>query len=143
MQMHIQGTAKALDKRDRPRVDGGPLHPSLDCLVHVILPDGGANDRMDHGREVLRPRHPVAQRDGHRDDPLPCRDPGEDLLDEVRRHLGHASPGTRGAKPPPLTTEGHQQLVVAGVTAQAEEAMGEDATPQIVVKFTFHVSRQA
>ena len=61
----------------------------------------------------------------------------------MRRHLRHASSGTRGAKPAPLATEGHQQLVVAGVTAQAEKAMGEDATPQIVVKFTFHIGRQA
>jgi hypothetical protein len=32
----------------------------LDCLVDVILTDGSAHDRMDRGREVLGPRHPVA-----------------------------------------------------------------------------------
>src|SRR5215471_6889989 len=32
---------------------------------------------------------------------------------------------------------------MAGVTAQAEKAMGEDAAPQIVVKFPFHIRRQA
>jgi len=59
------------------------------------------------------------------------------------RHLRHAPPGTRRTKPAALATEGHQELVVAGVTAQAEKAMGEDATPQIVVKFTFHIGGQA
>ena len=127
--IEIEGTAKTLDKRDRAGVDGGALAPALDRLVDVILPDGGANDRMDLGREVLGRRCPVAQGDGHRDDPLPCRHPGNDLLDEVRRRLSHAPAGTRGAKPPPLTTERHQQLVVTGVTAQAQKAMGKDATP--------------
>src|SRR6266705_2555802 len=61
----------------------------------------------------------------------------------MRRHLRHASSGTRGTKPAPLATERHQQLVVAGVTAQAEKPVREDATPQIVIKFTFHISREA
>ena len=65
------------------------------------------------------------------------------LLDEVGGHLGHPPPGTRGAKAAPLATEGHQHLVVAGVTAQAEKAMGQDTAPQIVIKFTFHIGRQA
>jgi hypothetical protein len=42
-----------------------------------------------------------------------------------------------------LATEGHQELFVAGVTAQAEKAMGQDATPQIGVKCPFHIRRQA
>jgi hypothetical protein len=33
----------------------------------------------------------------------------------MRRHLGHAPPGTRGAKSASLATERHQQLVLAGV----------------------------
>src|SRR5437899_9416111 len=49
MQMHIQGAAKALEKGDRARVDGGPLVTLGGRLVDVILPDGGANDRMDLG----------------------------------------------------------------------------------------------
>jgi hypothetical protein len=53
MEFHIDGTAKTLDKRDRPRLDFGPLDTSCDCLVHVILPDRGADDRMDLGGEVL------------------------------------------------------------------------------------------
>src|SRR5262245_50335830 len=58
-------------------------------------------------------------------------------------HLGHASSSTRRTKPAPLATERHQQLVVAGVTAQAEKAVRQDATPQIVRKFTFHIRREA
>src|SRR5262245_50021870 len=53
-----------------------------------------------------------------RDAPLPCGDPGDDLLDQMRRYLGHASSGTGGTKAASLATERHQQLVLAGVTAQ-------------------------
>jgi hypothetical protein len=59
MQMEMERTAKALDKGDRPRVDVRPLMTLCDRLVDVILPDGATNDRMDLGRKVLRPRHPV------------------------------------------------------------------------------------
>src|SRR5438093_1265529 len=69
--------------------------------------------------------------------------PGDDLLDEVRRHLRHTPPGTRGAKPAPLATEGHQHFVLAGITTQAEKPVCQDTTPQIVVKSTFHIRRQA
>jgi hypothetical protein len=52
MQVQIDRTAKTLDKRDRSRVDGGPLDTSFARLVDVILTDGGANDRMDLCRQV-------------------------------------------------------------------------------------------
>src|SRR5262252_1837619 len=81
--------------------------------------------------------------DGHRDDPLPRRHPGDDALDEVRRRLGHAPPGTRRTKAAPLATERHQQLVVAGVTTQPQKPVRQNATLQVVIKFTFHIRRQA
>src|SRR5262249_25734324 len=76
-------------------------------------------------------------------DPLSCRDPGDDLLDEVRRCLRHAPAGTRGTKPPPLATEGHQQLVVARITAEPEQPVRQDTAPQVVVKFPFHIGGEA
>jgi hypothetical protein len=59
MEVHIECTAKALDEGDRARVDMSPLVPLCHRLVDVILPDGGAHDGMDLGRELLRGRHPV------------------------------------------------------------------------------------
>jgi hypothetical protein len=82
---------------------------------------------MDLRGEVLRGGHPIPQGNGHRDDPLACRHPGNDLLNQVGRRLRHAPPGTRRTKPPPLAAEGQQQLVVAGVTAQPQKAVCEDA----------------
>src|SRR5262245_8224221 len=53
MEIQIDSTAKTLDKCDRSRLDVGPLETACDRLVHVILTDRGADDRMDLGREVL------------------------------------------------------------------------------------------
>src|SRR5262249_4363239 len=52
MEMEIEGAAKALEKGDRPRLEVGSLTASGDCLVHIILPDRGADDGMDLCREV-------------------------------------------------------------------------------------------
>src|SRR5215510_1971176 len=108
MIMHIQinSATKALDKCYRSRLDFGPLETSCDRLVHVILTDRGANDRMDRGGEALRSSHPVPQRDRYRDDPLACRHPGNHALDQVGCGLGHAPAGTRGTKPSPFAAEG-------------------------------------
>jgi hypothetical protein len=50
--MELAGTPKALDTRDRTRMGRGPLVPSLDRLVAVILPARGAHDRRDGGGQI-------------------------------------------------------------------------------------------
>jgi len=143
MELEIEGTAETLDKGDRPRLEVGARKASGDCLVHVILPDRGANDRMDLRGQVLGRGHPIPQGDGHRHDPLAGRHPGDDVLHEVGRGLGHAPGCTRRAKPAPLAAEGQQQLFRARVTAQAQKAMGEDATLQVGVKLPLDIRGQA
>ena len=53
MEMQIHGTAKALDKRYRPRLNLLPLDASFDRLVDVILHNRGADNRMNRRRQVL------------------------------------------------------------------------------------------
>src|SRR5262249_38296006 len=52
MEVHIERTAKPLEKRHRPRLDLVAWDTACDRLMHVILTDRGANDRMDLRREV-------------------------------------------------------------------------------------------
>src|SRR5262249_61191642 len=104
MEIEIEGTPKTLNKRDRPWVDCRPWGTTGDRLVHIILTDCRADNGMDLGCEVLGRRHPVPQRDRHRDDPLAGPAPGTSALDEVRGRLGHAPGRTRRAKAPPLAT---------------------------------------
>jgi len=46
MEIYIQVTAKALDKRDRSRLHVWSLNAAFDCLVDIILRNGGADDGM-------------------------------------------------------------------------------------------------
>src|SRR5262249_59673347 len=105
MEMEIEGTAEALEKGDRSRLDVGPLETASDRLVDVILTDGGANDGMDLGREVLGRRHPVPQRDRYGHDPLAGRHPGDDTPDQMRGRPGHAPGRPPPPKPAPPATE--------------------------------------
>jgi hypothetical protein len=57
--------------------------------------------------------------------------------------LGHAPTGTRRTKPAAFAAEGQQQLLVAGVTAQSEKAMGENAALQVIIKFALDIGGQA
>ena len=140
--LEIESTPETLDKGDRPRLDVGSLAATYDGFVHIILPDRGTNDGMDLRRQLLGCGHPIPQRYRYRDDPLVCRYPGDHLLDEVSSSLGHAPPGTRGAKTASFTAESQQQLCVTGITAQPQETMREDATLQVVVQFALHIGGQ-
>jgi len=104
-----------------------------------MLSNGAADDGMDLGGQLSGGRHPVAQGNGHRDDPLTRRHPGDDLLDEMGGLLGHAPGGTRGAKAALFATEGEQHLVWAAVTTQAHKAVSQDTASQIGIKFLLNI----
>src|SRR4029453_1395359 len=106
MEIQIDSTPETLDKCDRPRLDVRLFKASYDGFVHIILPDRGTDDGMDLRSQLLGRGHPIPQGDRHRDDPLAGGDPGEDPLNQVDGGLGHAPPGTRWTKPPPLAAEG-------------------------------------
>ena len=70
MEVEIDGTPETLDKRHRSRLNIGSLKASGDCLVHIILPDRGADDGVDLRGQLLGRGHPIPQGDRHRHDPL-------------------------------------------------------------------------
>src|SRR6516225_12446915 len=47
MEVHIDRTAQTLDKRHRPRLDLVAWDTACDRLIHVLLTDRRADDRMD------------------------------------------------------------------------------------------------
>jgi len=57
--MEIEATANTLHKRDRPWLDLVAWDPAGDRLVHIILTDRGANDRMDLRGQLLGCGHPI------------------------------------------------------------------------------------
>src|SRR5712691_4505829 len=65
MDIQIDGTAEALDKGRRSRLDLGPWDTTGDRLVHIILADRGTDDRMDLRGQLLGRGHPIPQGDRH------------------------------------------------------------------------------
>jgi hypothetical protein len=57
--------------------------------------------------------------------------------------VGHPPGCTRGTKPAPLATEGQQQLLRARVTAQAQQAIRQDAALQVGVQLPLDRRGQA
>jgi hypothetical protein len=143
MKIRIETPAESLQKRHRSRLHLLSLSTALDGLVDVKLCDRGADNAMHLRGQVPRGRGPRAQRHRHGHHPLARRHPGHDALDRVRCGLGHAPARTGGAKAPPLIAEGQQDLLLAGVTSQAQQPVGQDAALEILVKLTLHIRGQA
>ena len=68
---------------------------------------------------------------------------GNDVIDQVGRRLGHAPGPARRAKAAPLAAEGDQLVVAAVATAQAQEAVGQDAAFEKGVELVPDELRQA
>ena len=79
-----------------------------------------------------------AQRDRKREHPLAHRHARDDAVDQVGSALRHAPRPTGGAKPAPLTGEGHQ-LLVRATRAQRKrrQAVGEDAAFEKGIELVF------
>jgi len=68
------------------------------------------------------------------EDPLSNRHVGEDMIDEMRRPLGHAPAATPLAEPTALAREGHEATQSAGGAPKSGEAPGQTSTPQEVAE---------
>jgi len=66
-----------------------------------------------------------------------------DVIDEARCRIGHAARGARRADAAAFTREGDEDLVGAGLAANAGEAVGKEATAQIGGEFAVDVAGQA
>jgi hypothetical protein len=72
-----------------------------------------------------------ARRIGHAQHPLPHRSFGENLVNQERGRLGHASRTPAGADAAPFAAEGHQVLGTAGVAAHPKEAVLQAAALEV------------
>ena len=85
----------------------------------------------------------VAQALRDRQHPLAHRQRREDLVDQMRRRLGHA-PGVAGRTyPAAFARKRDQEIVSALLAASAGEAVGQDAAFEVAAKLSLHVLRHA
>lgn len=140
MNIEIGGGAKALDEGDRP---GLSLGMGQAGLVNHKGGEDPVND-LQHGREQVRlTGKQMLQGDGKGHHPLTHGHMRDDPFHQMGRGLGHASGATRRAKPAPFAREGHQLLMGAVPTAQAQKPMRENAAFQKRLELVFDKLRQA
>src|SRR5215510_8213809 len=114
-------------------LDVGWRTASCASFVHIILPDRGTDNRMDLRGEVLRGGHPIPQGNGHRDDPLVCRQsigntkPLFTPSSGASQHPAGANPVPRGATPQPRRSTNWAALQAASMDGSAVRALGATA----------------
>ena len=94
-------------------------------------PQKNAQHHVEHRPITL---HEVAQPLWHRQNPLAHRQPGENVIRQVRRRLHHAPRVARGAHAPAFAGIGHEVVVSAVITPGAGKAVGKDAAFEVFAK---------
>jgi len=139
--VQIEGAPEALDRRHGARLPGG------DALAAGAAPIERAEradvEGEDLAAERVIPSEHVAQAKRQAQDPLPDRDGGEHVLDEMGGALGHATPAAARADRTRLARERHEPLGVAGVAVEAGEAVRPDAAGEELAELALDERRDA
>ena len=75
--------------------------------------------------------------------PLTYGDLGQHLVDQVRRHVRHATRHARRAKATRFARKRHDDFLVTSLAAQPHAAMFEKAAPQVTLDLAPHKLRQS
>jgi len=92
--------------------------------------DGPQRHAADGATQIMVPGEEIAQPVRQREHPLPHRDIGEDVVDEMRGPSGHAPSTAARAHRPPLAREGDQTVGATGATSKPSEPAREPAASQ-------------
>jgi hypothetical protein len=105
--------------------------------------DGADDERTGPARPGGITREHEPQWLGHGEHPLAVRRQRQDSIDEVHGGVGHAPRRATRAQAASLATERDDDLVVAGLAADAREAVGEDAAAEVGGELALDVAREA
>jgi len=64
---------------------------------------------------------------------------GQNIVDQQRGTLGHASGATTGTNATPLATESHQALMMTVLAAHAQKAMFQATALEVIIEFPLHI----
>jgi len=92
--------------------------------------DGPQRHAADGATQIMVPGEEIAQPVRQREHPLPHRDIGEDVVDEMGGPFGHAPSTAARAHRPPLAREGDQTVGATGATSKPSEPAREPAASQ-------------
>ena len=74
--------------------------------------------------------------------PLSNRHVGEDMIDEMRRPLGHPPSAAPWAEAATFAREGHETILSAGGAPKTREAAGQTSTPQEIAELLLDKPRE-
>jgi len=136
----VQGAAEPLNR-------GDPSAAGVDQPLPGRTPpqpgEDGAQENAQHRARQLRVEGKlVAHRHRHGEDPLADGHVRQDAIDEVRGELAHPPAAAGRTEPAPFATEPDDGGVPAALTAHAQQAMLEEATPEIRLELAPDEGRQ-
>jgi hypothetical protein len=115
--------------------------PSGQALPQSLL--DGAQKAVQHGVLQFGVVEVVAQPFRQREHPLPHRQGGEDVIDQMGGGFDHAPGGARGADATTLAGVGDDEIVTAVGAAGTGKAVGEDAAVEVAAEFAFAQRRDS
>lgn len=117
--------------------------PADDAALAVEVEDGLDEEARQRREKRSVVAEALAPRERHREHPLAKRD-GErqDVLDEMRRGRRHLPPKARRTEPAALAAERHQPRLLAAITPKAPEATAEQPAVEIALELLPHEPRQ-
>jgi len=124
VRVEVEGAAEPLDERHGATLGiDQAAGPGVAAQMGEDRTEEDTPHLAKHGAVV---GHPVAEREGHGEDPLAHRRMGQDPVDEVGGRVGHAAAAARRAEPAALAGEGDQRVLAAAGAVDPGEAVGED-----------------
>jgi hypothetical protein len=142
--VEVERAPEPLHERDRPAVESSRIL-ALKAAAGAApqrREDAADEEAQDLGGQPRVVGHPVAQAEGKRKDPLPHRRFGQHAVHEVGGRVRHTPSPAGAAEAASLAGEGHQAVAAAGVTVDAQEAVGEDATLKEAPELPLHEARR-
>ncbi len=131
------------------RQDGAPQRDRPETRPVGGIGTTGAQRRFDLGEEDPQHRihqtrvalEEVAQPLRQRQDPLPHRHLGKDVIHQVSGGLGHPPGGARRADAPPLAGESDQEVMATVRAARPSKTVGENAAGEVLAEVVLDVRR--
>jgi hypothetical protein len=138
VEMHedAEGGVETLDEGHTPRL--GPRESRGGSAEPAYLFD---EDAIARRQGVRAKRHHAADFEGRRQHPLPHRRVGQDAIDEVRRRPAHAARRARRARASALARHADEDFLPAHGARHADEAVRQDAAPDVAPQLVFDVLR--
>jgi hypothetical protein len=132
----IECRTEALDESDRAALS--PPNPEqLPSAPTLIGKDRPQEATENLGGELRTPGTAIAERIRKREDPLPHRHFGKNVVDEMSCAISHAASAAGRTEAPTFAREGDQPIVTASIAVDAKKAVSRDAALDVGAELTF------